>query len=195
MSISIARILMFAVVFGAAAANTQVSAEVVKPGAEGELLEYLPPQDGKHICFARIYDAKHLAKHPKQQVTRIEFRLAYHRFEPDEFFPEGQRNYYFQVLAKLRGDDRQLSTIGECSPAAGKISCSVDCDGGGVVVKRTGKPGQILVSLDEYGSLRMTDGCDGGEEEEAVDLQPGEDDHTFLLTETSAGACPRYDDW
>ncbi len=193
MRISTVLIAVLVLAFGAA--GIQASADVVKPGAEGELLKYLPAQDGKHICFARTYDADHLARHPKQQVTRIEFRLAYHRFEPDESFPEGQRNYYFQVLARLRGHDKQLSTIGECSPGAGKISCSVDCDGGGVVVKRTGKPGQILLSLDEYGSLRMTDGCDGGEEEDAVNLQPGEDDHTFLLTETSAGSCPRYDDW
>ena len=87
-------------------------ADTVAPGAEGELTRFLPPEPGKRVCFSRVYDADHLARHPKQKVTEIEFRLAYHRFDPDEFFPEGQRNYYFEVLAKVRGNKKLLDRDG-----------------------------------------------------------------------------------
>lgn len=169
------------------------SSDTIAPGQEGELLNFLPPQPGKHICYSRAYSADHLAKHPQQKVTYIEFRLAYHRFEPDQFFPEGQRNYYFEALARVRGKGRLLKAFGECSPQGGKISCGVDCDGGGLVVKRTDKPGQILVDLTAYGHLRMTEGC-GEDEDDYVDLEPGADDKTFLLTQT-AGSCPAYESW
>lgn len=169
------------------------SADTVAPGAEGELAHFLPPVVGKRVCFARVYDADHLAKHPKQKVTQIEFRLAYHRFEPDENFPEGQRNYYFEVLAKVRGEKKLLSSMGECSPRGSTISCSVDCDGGGMVAKRSAKPGKILMSFGNYYGLRMTLGCGEDEEGNTVMLEPGEDDKEFLLSEKSA--CPAYEEW
>ncbi len=36
----------------------------------------------------------------------MEFRLAYHRFGPDEAYPERQRNYYFGLPVKRRGERR-----------------------------------------------------------------------------------------
>jgi hypothetical protein len=168
------------------------SADTVAPGEEGELLKFLPAEPAKHICFARAYSADHLARHPKQKVTEIEFRLAYHRFDPDEFFPAGQRNYYFEVLATLRGEPGQLTGFGECSPDGDAISCSVDCDGGGIRAKRTATPGTVLLYFGGYDYLRMSGGCDGGEGGELV---PGEDDKEFLLTERAAESCPAYEDW
>jgi hypothetical protein len=168
-------------------------ADTVAPGAEGELTRFLPPEPGKRACFSRVYDADHLARHPKQKVTEIEFRLAYHRFDPDEFFPEGQRNYYFEVLAKVRGNKKLLTAMGECSPGDKKISCSVDCDGGGMLAERSDKPGKILMSFGFYYGLRMTAGCGEDEEGDTVMLEPGEDDKEFLLSEKSA--CPAYEEW
>jgi hypothetical protein len=79
-------------------------AQTVTPGEEGELAKFLPPEPGRRICYARTYSAEHLKKHPQQTVTEVAFRLAYFRHEPDDFFPKGQRNYYFAMLAKQRGD-------------------------------------------------------------------------------------------
>ena len=169
------------------------SADTVAPGEEGELARFLPPVEGKRVCFSRVYSADHLAKHLKQKVTEIEFRLAYHRFEPDENFPEGQRNYYFEVLAKVRGNSRRLTAMGECSPADGKISCGVDCDCGGMIAERSDKPGKVLMSFGFYYGLRMAMGCGEDDEGDTVLLEPGEDDKEFLLSEKSA--CPAYEDW
>lgn len=170
-------------------------AQAIEPGKEGELAKFLPPASGARICYSRVYDSAHLKKHPKQQVTEMEFRLTYYTHEPDEFFPKGQRNYYFALLAKLRGQapDEPLIAEGECSPTQdGKsIFCGVECDGGGVIVTRR-DGGKILVDLAEMGRLRMTAGCD---ESDAVELTPGEDDKNFLLSKAAESSCPVYEDW
>lgn len=161
-------------------------AQTVTPGEEGELAKFLPPQPGSNICYARTYSAEHLKKHPQQKVTEVGFRLAYYRHEPDEFFPKGQRNYYFAMLAKQRGSSKTLTAMGECGPDGNSISCGVECDGGGITVAR--RPGdKILISL---GRIRMSAGCD---EEDAVDLEGGADDREFLLSRVEE--CPSYDDW
>jgi hypothetical protein len=163
----------------------------VKPGEEGALADFLPPEPGRHICYARTYAADHLRQHPKQTVTEIAFRLAYYRHEPDEFYKQGQRNYYFALLAKRRGSSRTLTAMGECGPNGDSIGCGVECDGGGVSVSR--KPGdRILVSLGEDGRIRMSEGCDEGD---AVDLEAGADDREFLLGRVEDAACPAYEDW
>ena len=175
----------------AGALSAPALAQVVAPGEEGELANFLPPRPDTQICYARKYGADHLQAHPAQTVTEIAFRLAYYRHEPDDTYKEGQRNYYFAMLAKRRSDAKALTAFGECRPNGDRIWCGVECDGGGVGVSR--KPGdKVLVSLGEDGRIRMSEGCD---EEEAVDLEAGADDREFLLGRVEGAACPAYDDW
>jgi hypothetical protein len=165
----------------------------VPPGKEGNLAEFLPPRPGERICFARTYDAAHLAKHPKQTVSLIKFSLAYYRHEPDEFHKEGQRDYYFRLEVRQRSNKgKALTTVGDCFPGKGVIHCNVECDGGGIQVKWRDKPNSILIDLAATGRIRL-DNCGG--EENAVELEPGADDRTFLLSRLAPAACPRYETW
>jgi hypothetical protein len=166
-------------------------AQPVMPGEEGELVNFLPPEVGRRVCYARIYSQEHLAQHPKQKVAEIQFRLTYYRHEPDDYAPQGQRNYYFEVLVRLRGEKDTMTSMGECTPNGSSIFCGVDCDGGGVEVTRR-PPDKILVSLVEMGRLRMTNGCD---ESDSVDLEARKDDKEFLLTKTDDPSCPPCEDW
>jgi hypothetical protein len=163
-------------------------AQTVTLGEEGELANFLEPEPGANICYARTYSTEHLKKHPQQKVTEVGFRLAYYRHAPDDFFPRGQRNYYFAMLAKQRGSDKVLTAMGECGPNGNRISCGVECDGGGVSVARR-PDDRILISLDR---IRMSAGCD---DEEAIDLEGGADDREFLLSRVPDSECPAYDDW
>jgi hypothetical protein len=165
-------------------------AETVAPGEEGALKEILPPTPGEHICFARAYDAAHLKAHPKQTVSYIEFRLAYYRHDPDANFPEGQRDYYFDLRAKRKGSADMASTGGECNSREGTIFCGVDCDGGGVFLKK-GDAG-VTLSFGDMRGISMSSECGGGEEGGA-DLLPGQDDKEFKLTKIEA--CPGYESW
>ena len=69
------------------------------------------------------------------------FQLQYYKYEPNEYFPQGQRNYYFRVSINLRGADETLYSYGECSPWEGSIFCGVDDDGGGFTIAPGGNGG------------------------------------------------------
>lgn len=172
-------------------------AQPVEPGKEGVLATFVAPEKNSRACFRRQYDEAHLKDHAKQKVTEMEFRLAYYIHVPDDAFPKGQRNYYFELLAKLRGQKqaKPLTASGECTVADGgqQIFCGVECDGGGVTVKHAGD-GRILVDLQSIGRLRMTLDC-GEDEENSVELTPGADDKRFLLSRLLDAECPTYDNW
>lgn len=168
-------------------------AQPIEPGKERQIAQLLPPEPGARICFARDYSAAHLTAHPDQRVRSIGFRLAYYAHDPDQYFPKGQRNYYFELRTVMR-DGKELAAGGECVPGEdGKnIRCGVECDGGGVLVRQSAKQGQLLIDLQSTGRIRMSEGCD---DEAGIDLEPGMDDKTFLLSELPADGCPAYEDW
>jgi hypothetical protein len=165
-------------------------ADTVAVGKEGRLLQVLKAEPGARACFRRVYDAKHLKAHPKQTVTEMEFRLAYHKFPADEFYPQGQRNYYFDLLVKRRGHAETASGGGECAPQGDKIFCGVECDGGGLNLEPVN--GGVRLSFGDMWGIRLSEGCDETDEGNA-ELTPGADDKTFLLTPIAD--CPAYEKW
>jgi hypothetical protein len=175
------------------AASLQAAAEPVEPGKEGELALILKPKPGAHACFRREYDNKHLAVHPKQTVTAMELRLAYHRHEPDTHYPQGQRNYYFDLIVKRRGKEKTASGGGECTSGADGIFCGVECDGGGFTLKRAKDGNSLVVDFGEMWGIRLTEGC-GEDESDYTELKPGADDKSFRL-DPSAANCPAYEAW
>jgi hypothetical protein len=175
------------------AAVLPAGAQPVPPGQEGELGRLLPPVHKRKVCFARTYDAAHLKSHPKQKVTALLFQVRYHRHDPEEDNPEGQRNYYFDMAAKVRGQKKMLHASGECVAGANRIHCGVECDGGGVNVERDARTGGIVISFDRLSRrIRMTVGCDG-DEDNTIDLTPGADDRVFRLAKASLSACKPLD--
>ncbi|MFN0190804.1 MAG: hypothetical protein ACKVP5_02340 [Aestuariivirga sp.] len=168
-------------------------AQPVEPGKEGELALILKPEPGAHACFRREYDQEHLTAHPKQTVTAMELRLAYHRHDPDTNNPEGQRNYYFDLIVKRRGKDKTASGGGECTAYEDRISCGIDCDGGGFFLKRAKDGKSLVVDFGEKWGIRLTEGC-GEDESDYTELKPGADDKSFRLDPSSA-ACPAYEQW
>lgn len=80
----------------------QLAAEPIEPGKERQIADLLPPEPGARICFATDYDDAHLSAHPSQSVRSIGFRIGYFAHDPDEFYPRGQRNYYFALSSLLR---------------------------------------------------------------------------------------------
>lgn len=159
-------------------------------GQEDSLLGRLvPPEHGRSLCYSRTYDAEHLRRHPEQRVTAMTLAIRYHRHEPDRWNPKGQRNYYFAVVARVRGERSRLIGTGECFGNGESISCSQECDGGAFTATRHAS-GDLLLDLTTRGRLRMTRGCGGGDDEEdTVDLTPGTDDRVFRLSPAPARVC------
>lgn len=175
---------------------TPATGQEIKPGEEGALGLLLAPEQGAHACWRRIYSKDHLARHPAQTVADIEFRLTYQTFGPDGDFPEPLHSYFFQLLAKRRGAEKHLQAIGNCMIRQdGRVFCGVECDGGGVYVRPKEDAGRILVSFDEMWGIALSECGEETEEPDAVPLEPGMDDKSFLLGRLDDASCPAYEDW
>jgi hypothetical protein len=173
-----------------AGAPVPAAAEPVEPGQEGELGKILAPVPDAKVCFARIYDAAHLASHPAQQVTAMVFQLEYIKFDPDEFYPQGQRDYYFIVSANLRGKEKPLFSAGECSLWDSGIFCGVDDDGGGLRIARAAGNDGITVGFDpQIDRLRMVASFAGEEGADGYELTPGANDKEFHLDRVDQSMC------
>jgi hypothetical protein len=159
------------------------------------LPEHLPL--GQEACFGRVYDAAHLASHPRQQVTS--FHLA-HEFaaDPNSEFPPAAMdeirkadgdNGHVSVTAYVRFRDRPgvYSNGLSCyRTEEGRTLCGVDCDGGSFSLKTSG----ASLLLENEGFV-VVGGCGANEEEseERVSVSPGADDRVFRLDPKPVAAC------
>ena len=146
---------------------------------------------GEKACFAHAYDAAELAGLPQQKVTDLLFGLEYYRHEPDQFNPQGQRNYYFRLSARLKDIAETLYSAGECAVYGGEVSCGVDCDGGMVLLDVEAGGAGIVLSFDEQiDRLRMTMGCSESEAGPMMDLTPETaGGQAFTLAKVDAAMC------
>ncbi|MBR1123078.1 hypothetical protein JQ628_16245 [Bradyrhizobium lablabi] len=90
--------------------------------------------DITYACFVRVYDAEHLAKHPKQKVAAMKLLVSAEN-PPDEKIT----NYSFRLGVKFRHRSGQFDSSGSCSHVIAentdgeiRLGCGVDCDGGGL---------------------------------------------------------------
>jgi hypothetical protein len=183
--------------------------------ADPRLAALLSPKPGEKVCFARIYDARHLRAHPKQKIVAMGFLLKFETLAPGHFGskPESERTYYqysFGMTAKLKGQARPLYQAGECGPdhafsPDGKtgaprpgtrrpvIFCTVEEDGGAVAIEKVeGAEAMMLRFEPPLDRLRMVP-RGGTQEEDGVEIEPGADDRAFRLERMSAAACRALD--
>lgn len=138
-------------------------------------------------CYARTYDAAHLAAHPRQRVTSMTVaRMTAFRGPKETWSVEGD---YLILRLTLRGKGPKRATGGAtCSGLTeeGRLRCWSDvCDGGSLQV--TAAPGgRLRLTLDSF----ALSGC-GGEEEDAgeVVLSAASDDTAFLLDPLPPDQC------
>ena len=123
-------------------------------------------------CFARSYDAKHLAAHPKQLLTH--FALSASRYAStvkDEF----DVTFSFSV----KGHSEVFEGEGICHGGPHTAKCSVEGDGGHFTMKAD--EDGLLLTLDEVGVE--------GETEFSPELGARSDDRLVRLHPASKDAC------
>jgi hypothetical protein len=162
------------------------------------LPEHMPLH--KEACFGRVYDAAHLAKHPKQLVTELFLHRDINPDQNTEFEPQtpesfkehdGQGTTVF-VNAYVRFKNRKgiywntLSCSKGFDPDGKTTRCSIDCDGGSFGLM----PRQKNLIMTNYGFV-LIGGCGATDEENENTLvfTPGADDKTFLLEPRPATQC------
>lgn len=154
-------------------------------GLAVELTDFVAAEAGAQACWQRIYDAEHLATHPDQKVTQITFGIGFQPPDDDIADPEGI--YLFGLAASLRDGPKGVAS-GGCWVGDGVTRCSVDCDGGSVLIEKRGD-GRLLIDLEATGYIALESECGGSGEYETFALEPGLDDKQFLLGPADAKAC------
>jgi hypothetical protein len=125
-------------------------------------------------CFARVYDKAHLEKHPDQLVTAVKLHI---RKWKDE------KSFEFALKVKIRGRNETLHTGGLCHKGESGLSCSVECDGGGINVVPRGDHAMMYVER-----IRMAT-CDSDYVDSGEDLSGGKDDRIFRLNRVDKREC------
>jgi hypothetical protein len=159
------------------------------------------PNPKAYACFARHYDAAHLAQHPLQKVAVMKLLIS---TEKDPDFAVFQ--YSFRLGVNFRDRPGDFDSSGECGhaptikdpdnpdiPPQDRVAkpdnidfaCSVDCDGGGVAVSLASHDDAVIVKLDR---IRIWKGKDP--DDAAIrSLEGGADDKVFRLDRTSVNEC------
>lgn len=156
------------------------------------------PQN-RPTCHARVYDAAHLAAHPKQRVVAISFARRAREIAAEKVFIESGEMTEEIIAAtlrvRLRGDRTSHVVRLECEGARnGARYCEAPaCQGGEIGVR---PDGARAIRLSLGGRLRggsfvahyihLDESCDGARP--AV-LDSGEDDHAFVLPVAPTEAC------
>jgi hypothetical protein len=140
-----------------------------------------------YACFVRRYDADHLKHHPLQKVSAMKILMTVEKSEE-----AGSLQYGFQLGVSLRNQPDAFSSGGDCSdakalPEGGRmmISCSVDCDGGGLYVTLASGDKSVVVDLDQ---VRIWD-VNKPDEDATHSLRAGADDKTFRLDRANVEEC------
>jgi hypothetical protein len=159
-----------------------------RPAAAGDALQLqdlVRMKDGAHGCWARRYDRAHLVRHPEQTVTEMRLALGYYVLDP-----QAPGEYLFSVSVQRRGEASAAWEGGSCWDTEGGVACSVDCDGGGFLLRRARVQWAVLLDMSYLGRLRLTEcGEEEGEEPRPPELVPGKDDRVFLLYSRPDAEC------
>jgi hypothetical protein len=175
-------------------------AAAVAQAQDGEkrspLPEHLPLRT--EACFGRVYDAKHLAAHPKQRVTSFHLARGFSSdlnaeeepLPPEQLLDADGEYSHVLVTAYVRFRDRPgvFSNGLNCLRGNdGSVRCGVDCDGGSFKLKAAGRDSVLL----ENEGFVVVGGCGASEDEREQEefVRPGADDRVFRLDKKPVSVC------
>ncbi len=148
-----------------------------------------PGEQRAFACFIRHYDAAHLDKHPKQNVTDMTLLVDSTPGDSDY-----GRQYNLSIGVNFRAVKDEFQVAGGCGIDTGDdrlLGCGIDCDGGQIDVKLR-NANSIAVEI-PYGARTWNPDSD---ETTPAAATFGEDDKLFWLERTSLSDCVdlEYDD-
>ncbi|MDB5560826.1 MAG: hypothetical protein JWN11_244 [Hyphomicrobiales bacterium] len=157
------------------------AASAAGTAADTALFGKNPGQAKAYACYARHYDAPHLAGHPKQNVRDMTL------FIDSSLDPDQGRQYSLAIGVKFRSVSKEFDVYGDCSSSVdGKkaLTCGVTCDGGRIDVD-TGKANTVIVSIPDGARTWDPD----SEDEPPAQAHFGADDTVFRLDRADLQQC------
>jgi len=143
-----------------------------------------------YACFVRVYDAGHLARHPKQKVSAMKLLVQVEKAEkPSE---ERQISYSFRLGVKYRHRPGNFDSSGSCSHVVAentggeiRLGCGVDCEGGGLEAALSRDDKSAIVRLERIRIWQNNKPDDEAEDS----LVAGADDKIFRLERADNREC------
>ncbi len=140
-------------------------------------------------CFARTYDAAHLARHPKQTVSAVKMLISAEKLEGDTTL-----NYAFKLGARFRDRPGDYVSAMDCGSAymsevkreGVRVSCKDGCEGGGLEIALAPDSKAIIFKLDSI-FMWLADKPDDVDGQ--FGLNGGADDKVFRLDRVDDELC------
>jgi hypothetical protein len=131
-------------------------------------------------CFARTYDAAHLAAHVGQTVSAMKLQLK-PRAMDDGYNVSAELRFAF------RDDKRAFYAVGICKDTDGILTCGFDQDAGQITVKPAAGGMQVTPISDVRAD------ADTGDEADYVTIkQSNPEDRVFALHAVAASQCKEF---
>jgi hypothetical protein len=139
-------------------------------------------------CFARTYDAAHLARHPKQTVSAMKMLIAGEILEGATSL-----SYSYKLGINFRDRKGDYASSYDCGNAevsdaklGAEVTCHDGCEAGGVVIALAPNSKAIIVKLESV----VVWLADKPEDESAqFELKGGTDDRVFRLERVDMDNC------
>lgn len=143
----------------------------------------------KPHCFVRLYDAAHMAAHPKQKVTGIAFAYVPSRTFEGEGEPQPMWDQYSeipsfsaQIIVTLKGEKRTGFGSAYCQAGSDKnqIACGIEGDGGSFTLNSRPDGRFSLVNPQGF-AVEFPPGAGDDSEYEPAMIEAKDDHASFLL--------------
>lgn len=186
----LAAALLMAVI-GSSTARAEDEPKQVDPAArtafDTKLFAGTMDADMTYACFERHYDAAHLAQHGRQKVSGMKLLVIARK--PSA---ENREPYSFKLGFKYRDRKGDWDSSGYCNHAQNeytdgelRMSCSVECDGGGISIGLPKDGDGALVRVERVRIWQNSKPDD----ETSHALEGGSDDRMFRLHRTALNGC------
>jgi hypothetical protein len=186
----VALVAGFVVLMRAATAQEEGKLDTEQDAAFTQrLFAAVPGKDKTYVCFTRVYDPAHLAAHPKQKVSAMKLLVTSEQSEEDKTW----QSFSFRLGLKYRTRSGAFDSSGNCGHASiteetkgqPRISCGVDCDGGGISFGLTPDNKSAMLYVERVRIWRDN----RPDDEASTSLVGGADDKVFRLDRTKLDEC------
>ena len=103
-----------------------------------------------YACFARVYDAQHLAAHPRQNVRDMELLATIDAKDPTYY--SLQLGLHFRKGKQFRTTGADCRAVADEQANTTTVECSADCEGGSVDIKLK-DDGSVWLTFPDNGSI------------------------------------------
>ena len=130
-------------------------------------------------CYERVYDAKYLRSHKKQQIVKIRLQIGVGQGN------DGPFEYLDRLDAVFRKTKRYQGNLIACQSQDAELQCGVESDGGNFVITDRGRDkGKQAIRITNKSYLRFDN------EEDKLNVAAKGEHREFRLYKVGDGPCP-----